>query len=376
MRANSSLQRLLSVARKEVIHILRDRQTLLMTLFFPIVELVMLGYAIDTNVRNINTVVLDQSRTQESRSLLRKFENSDDFNIVATVSSDQEMQRWIVEGRARVGIKIPENYTRRLEGGMTAQFQILVDGTVSSVAGEALGTANAIALRESLGRVLGSGTGAQVLPVEARPRVLFNPDMHSASFFVPGLMVVLCQMMAITLSANAIVREKEKGTLEQLFMTPVRPGELILGKLTPYFVLTFLEFCGIALLARLVFRVPMNGPFLTLLLIAVPFVLAMLAWGLWVSTKVETRDAAMQTAMASIMPCVFLSGYVFPLDSMPPFFWWLAQLIPTTWLIDAARGVILRGASWPELWLHAAVLWTMALGIILVSTLSFTKRLS
>jgi ABC-2 type transport system permease protein len=376
MSASFSLQRLLSVGRKEIIHILRDRQTLLMTLFFPIVELVMLGYAIDTNVRNINTVVLDQARTQESRALLRKFENSDDFNIVALVHSDEDLHGWIVKGKARVGIKIPENYSRRLQAGQTAQFQVLVDGTVSSVAGEALGTANAIALRESLQRVLGSGTQAQMLPVESRPRVLFNPDMHSASFFVPGLMVVLCQMMAVTLSANAIVREKEKGTLEQLFMTPVRPAELILGKLMPYFVLTFLEFCGIALLARLVFKVPMNGPFMTLLWITVPFVFAMLAWGLWVSTKVETRDAAMQTAMASMMPCIFLSGYVFPLDSMPPFFWWLAQLIPTTWLIDAARGVILRGASWPELWFHAVVLWGMSLIILVYSALIFRKRVS
>lgn len=145
MTARFSWQRLLSVTRKEIIHILRDRQTLLMTLFFPILELVMLGYAIDTNVRNINTVVLDQARTQESRALLRQFENSDDFNIVAVVHSDAEVQDWIVRGKARVGIKIPEHYSRRLSGGQTAHFQILVDGTVSSVAGEALGTANAIA---------------------------------------------------------------------------------------------------------------------------------------------------------------------------------------------------------------------------------------
>lgn len=377
MSSSFSLQRLLSVARKEILHILRDRQTLLMTLFFPIVELVMLGYAIDTNVRNIPTVVLDQARTQESRALLRKFENSDDFNLVALVQSDQELQDWIVRGRARVGIKIPEYYSRRLQGNQTAQFQVLVDGTVSSIAGQAIGTSNAIALRDSLEKVLGKGTStATMLPVESRPRILFNPDMHSASFFVPGLMVVLCQMMAITLSANAIVREKEKGTLEQLFMTPVRPGELILGKLLPYFVLTFIEFCAIALLARVVFRVPMNGPFLTLLAIAVPFVLAMLAWGLWVSTKVETRDAAMQTAMASIMPCIFLSGYVFPMDSMPAVFWWIAQFIPTTWLIDAARGVILRGASWRELWMHAVVLWTMSLIMLVYSATIFRKRVA
>lgn len=213
-----------------------------------------------------------------------------------------------------------------------------------------------------------------MLPIEAKPRVLFNPDLHSASFFVPGLMVVLCQMMAVTLSANAIVREKEKGTLEQLFMTPVRPSELILGKLTPYFVLTILEFCGIALLARVVFGVPMHGPFTTLLLIAVPFMTSMLAWGLWVSTKVETRDAAMQMAMASFMPCVFLSGYIFPLDSMPTVFWWVGQFIPTTWLIDAARGVILRGASWRELWFHAVVLWAMSVVILVYTATIFRKR--
>jgi drug efflux transport system permease protein len=369
----SSLQRTYSVARKEVIHLLRDRQTLLMTLFFPVLELVMLGYAIDTNVRRIPTAVLDQSQTQDSRALIERFRQTDDFLIVAHVRSEKELTDLIVRGRARVGVKVPENYARRLEAGAEpAQFQLLVDGTVSSVAGQAIATGNALALRDSLEKAL----GGKPLRVESRPRVLFNPDMRSASFFVPGLMVVLCQMMAVTLSANAIVREKEKGTLEQLFMTPVRPVELILGKMLPYLVLTFLELCGIALLARLIFGVPMNGPFWVLLAIAVPFVLACLAWGLWVSTRVETRDAAMQTAMASMMPCIFLSGYVFPLDSMPAFFWWVAQLIPTTWLVDAARGVILRGASWRELWLHAAVLWGMALLIIGYTATIFRKRVA
>ena len=143
-----------------------------------------------------------------------------------------------------------------------------------------------------------------------------------------------------------------------------------------YFVLTFLEFCGIALLARLVFRVPMNGPFLTLLAIAVPFVFAMLAWGLWVSTKVETRDAAMQTAMASMMPCIFLSGYVFPLDTLPAPLKPVSYMIPTTWLIDAARGVILRGAGWRELWLHSVVLWVMTLIIVTYTALRFHKRVT
>src|SRR5262249_28154731 len=161
-------------------------------------------------------------------------------------------------------------------------------------------------------------------------------------------------IVAISLSANAVVREKEKGTLEQLFMTPVKPLELILGKMMPYFVLTFVEFCAIAFLMWSVFGVAINGSFLTLLAITLPFVLTMLAWGLSISTRVATRDAATQMTMATIMPCVFLSGYVFPLDSMPHIFYYLAHVIPTTWLIDAARGVILRGAGWRELWMHGA----------------------
>jgi ABC-2 type transport system permease protein len=157
-------------------------------------------------------------------------------------------------------------------------------------------------------------------------------------------------------------------------MTPVKPGELILGKMAPYLVMTFAEFCAIAFLMWSVFGVPVHGYFATLLMIALPFVLSMLGLGLWISTKVSTRDGAMQAAMATIMPCVFLSGYVFPLDSMPRFFYWVAQLIPTTWLIDASRGVILRGAGWRELWMHSVVLWGMALGVIVFCALRFTKR--
>ncbi len=367
-----SLQRIASVGRKEVLHVLRDPSTLFFALFIPILELLMLGYAIDTNVRHVSTVVLDQAQTQESRQLLESFVNSEDFRIVAYVGSDAELNRAIIAGKARVGIKIPEDYSRRLQRGDQAQLLILVDGSESSVAAEAVNVCNAIALRESLKRVLGD----HPLPVDARPRVLFNPDTRSPNFFIPGLMVVMCQMMAVVLASNAIVREKENGTLEQLFLTPVRAGELILGKLTPYLVLTFAEFCAIAFLMHILFSVPIHGPFLVLLAIALPFVLAMLGLGLWISTRASTREAAGQMAMGTVMPSIFLSGYVFPLDSMPRFFYYLAQCIPTTWLIDASRGVILRGAGMAELWPHFLILWAMAIGVLIVSTLRFHKRLT
>lgn len=366
-----SLQRIVSVGRKELIHILRDPATLFFTLFIPIVEMFMLGYAIETNVRNVRTVVFDQCRTQESRILLQKFINSKDFKFVGEVFSDEEIHRMIVAGKARAAIKIPEDYSRRLLAGQTAQILIKVDGTESGTAGEVVNVSNAIALRESLGQILGD----RQLPVETRPQILFNPDTRSANFFIPGLLVVMCQMMAVTLSANAIVREKEFGTIEQLFMTPVTALELILGKMFPYIIVTYVEFCFVAFLMWTVFQVPINGWFTTLLGIFLPFLLAMIGMGLGISTKATTREAAQQMAIGTVLPSIFLSGYVFPFDSMPAFFWYLAQAIPTTWMIDASRGVILRGGGWAELQTHSLVLWIMAVVIVILGASRFKKQL-
>jgi ABC-2 type transport system permease protein len=205
--------------------------------------------------------------------------------------------------------------------------------------------------------------------------VLFNPDTRSANFFVPGLMVILCQMMATMLAATAIVREKETGTLEQLFMTPVRAVELLVGKMLPYAVMTLAEFCLIAVLMRVIFTVPIRGSFETLLILAVPFVLTMLGLGLLISTRASTRDAAIQMTIGTILPSVFLSGYIFPTDSMPEVFRVLGRFVPATWLIDASRGVILRGAGWPELWPHAVVLWIMAGTLLLLGTLRFRQQI-
>ena len=374
MNTEFSFQRTYTVARKESLHIIRDPATLFFALFIPVLELFMLGYAINTNVRFIATVVLNQCQTEESRRMIRMFENSKDFRVIKEVSTEADMNWMIVSGRAKVGIRIPEDFSRQLEAGRSAQVLVLVDGSESSTAGEALNVSNALALQESLKQ--SQLLNERGLAIDARPRILFNPDTRSANFFIPGLMVVMCQMMAIMLSANAIVREKEKGTLEQLFMTPVKAGELILGKLIPYLVLTLAEFCTILFLMWSVFQVPIHGYVITLLAFTLPFTFSFLGLGLYISTRVETREAAGQMAMGTMMPSIFLSGYVFPLDSMPAFFWYVAQVFPTTWLIDAARGVILRGAGWRELWMHSVVLWGMALGVIVFCALRFTKRVT
>ncbi|MGE3803064.1 MAG: ABC transporter permease [Gemmataceae bacterium] len=367
-----NLQRFVSVARKELLHILRDPQTLFLTLFFPVLEMFLLGYALDLNVRDIKTIIVDRAGTQESRALVKRFENSDDFRVVAYGFSDDDVKAAMVKGTVRVGIIIPEDYSRRLEAGDSAQVLVAVDGTLSTIASEAINVGNAVALRESLERALGD----RPLPVEVRPRVLFNPDTRTPNFFIPGLLVVMCQMMATMLAASAIVREKENGTLEQLYMTPVGRGEFILGKMLPYLVLTILELCFLTVLMRIFFQVPIAGYFLTLVLLALPFMLTMLGCGLLISTRADTREAASQMVMGTLLPSIFLSGYVFSMDSMPTVFWLIGHCLPTTWLVDASRGVILRGAGWNELWLHAVVLWAMALAMLLVVIVKVRKRLA
>lgn len=364
------LRRLASVARKEVLHVSRDPLALLAALLIPIFKLLMLGYAIDTSVRHIRTVVLDQAKTQESRSLLQRFRNTEDFNIIGEVTSDVELHRALVADVARVGIKIPEDYSRRIQAGETSRVLILIDGSEWSVAAEALNVGNAVTQAESLDRSL----GGNLSPIESRPSILFNPDTRSANFFLPSLMVILMQMTAVMLSAMAVVREKESGTLEQLYMTPVTSIEVILGKLIPYLVLTFVTFATTAILMCTVFAVPIHGSLTTLLALTLPFVLAMLGLGLWVSTWASTRDAAFQVVLGTVVPSIFLSGYVFPLDSMPRFFQYVAYMIPATWLISASRGVILRGAGWPELWVHGLVLWGMAIILITMSVLKFHRQ--
>ncbi len=364
-----SIQRTRFIAYKEMLHILRDPQTLFFTLFIPIAEMFLLGFAINTNVRDVRTVVVDLCNTQESRRLIEQFENTRDFLVVKSCHSEQEAITTIINGQAQVGLIIPADFSTKLEAGQVSPFALLVDGTVSSIAAEAVNVANSLALIASLQRSL----PGQPLRVEVRPRVLFNPDTRSANFFLPGLMVVISQLMATVLSANAIVREKESGTLEQFFMTPVRRSEVIFGKMLPYVVLTALEFCMILAVMRIVFQVAIVGLVINLLALLLPFTLTMLSFGLLISTKADTKDAAGQMAMGTIIPSIFLSGYVFPIDSMPPIFKSIAHFIPTTWLIDAARGIILRGTDWTGLWPHGVVLWLMAIVVIATAALKMRK---
>lgn len=365
---------LIPVMRKEAIHIRRDPTALFFTVFIPMIQLFMIGFAINTNVRRIPTAVYDAAQTQESRRLLDRFVNSDDFKIIKFVFSEEEMNREVISGRAKVGIKIPPDYSRRLLAGQTANYLVLVDGSDSSVAGEALNVSNAIALRESLERSQSVTAVRQSLPIESRPKVLFNPDSKSANFLIPGMIAVLMQMMTVLMTAIAIVRERERGTLDQLYMTPIKPLGLMVGKIIPYAVVAYVELFLLLFFMRWAFGVPIRGNILLLVLLVTPFILTMLGFGLLVSTRARTYQEATQSAFGTMMPSIFLSGYIFPIDTMPQFFQWISKIIPTTYLIQIFRGVILRGAELQDLWKQGLILLAMSIFMITVAALRFRKK--
>lgn len=369
-----------SIIYKESIHILRDPRTLFLMILVPGIQLTIFGYAINLDVKNIPTVIHDLDGRAESRALVDAFVNSGYFNIVAVADSDTAMMREIVRGKAKVGLKIPPDYSDRLVRGLGTQLQILIDGSDSTISMQALNVANAIALRKSITVLSASGAtvaapGMDNLPIDARPRVLFNPDMKTANFMVPGLVGMVMQMVTMFLTAFAIVREKENGTLEQLMVTPVSRLGLMCGKLTPYAVIGSIETCIVLGLMAFLFRVPISGSLLLLAALCLVFLFTALGLGLLISTLANNQIQAIQFAFVIILPSVLLSGFVFPQESMPTPIWWIGQFIPVTYFIQILRGIIIRGAGFEDLWFQTLCLVLMGITLLTISTMRFRKRL-
>lgn len=361
---------LIPVARKEVVHLSRDRGTVFFAALVPFVQLLMFGYALDLNVRQIPAVVLDEAPSQRGRELVERFRATDIFNIQGYAQSQTELEGLIRAGRAQAAIVIPYDYGTRIIEGRKATVQLLVDGSDSTVSNAALGAFNNVILLENQ-RALRVGQAA----VEGRPTVLFNPATKAANFFIPGLLAILVQIMVVLLVALSVVREAEKGTLEQLTLTPVQPLGLMIGKMVPYVALGFFETCGIIVIMRVVFNVPVNGNLGVLLLLTVPLLVAVAALGLLISTRANSQAEAFQLAMGTMLPSIFLSGYIFPITNMPLFFQYISRVIPATYYIETTRGVILRGAGLTELWVNGAVLLGMATVLLIAAARQFHRKL-
>jgi ABC-2 type transport system permease protein len=362
--------------RKEWLHLLRDPMTLFFALGIPILQMMMFGFAIDTNVSKVPTAVLDLSHTEDSRRIVEQFVAADAIAIRESVENDRQLYDAIVAGRVKIGLRVPSDYARKLQRGETATVELLIDGSDSTITSYAVSTASGIALRESLIRVLGlaSVAGNGRLPVEARTAVLFNPATRSPNFFVPGLIVVMMQMMGIMLTALSVVREREKGTLEQLALTPAGPLGVMLGKMIPYGILAFLELLMILAIMRVVFRVPIHGSLGLLLVLALPFLVTVLGVGLLISTKARSQAEAFQMGMGTVLPSVFLSGYIFQIENMPAVFQMISRFLPATYFIVIVRGIILRGARFEHLWRETAILCVMALIAIGLAARMFVKN--
>jgi ABC-2 type transport system permease protein len=364
---------------KEVQHMRRDRMAVIFALLMPVMQMVILGGAIDTNIRRIKTAVFDASGSSVqsevsgssvSRTFIDRLRNSDTFHIYKYVYSDAELNEEMISGRASVGVKIPVNFDRDLLKGTATQIMVLVDGSDSSVSGTAVNVVNSIGLDESLRRMLPPG---QKPPVEVRPKMMFNPASRSPNFFLPGLMAVLLIMVTVMLTAFSMVREKERGTIEQLLVTPVRPVGLILGKIMPYFVTGVVEFFVILFFMRFAFRVPIHGSILVLGAMTTCYLFVNLAIGMLISCKANSQAEALQYSMLTMLPSIFLSGFMFPRETMPVQFYVISHFIPATYMMQVARGVILRGAGLAELWINGVVLFAMGVVLLLLAAKKFSK---
>jgi len=362
-----------AIFRKELTQMIRDRGTLFFALVIPVFELILFG-VIDMNAKNIPTVVFDQSRTQESRLLIQQFQNTSLLQIVAEVGSRQALQHAIVAGQAQVAIEIPPDYARNLAAQRRANVLVLVDGSDSSIATQALSATNGVVLSQGVQDLIQS-TGKQPL-IDARPVMMFNPDMRSANLLIPGLIAILLTFSGTILSAFAIVKERERGTLEQLMVTPVSPLAVVIGKLLPYLMLAYIQLILITLLMRFGFQVPIHGSVTLLMSLAPVYLLALLSVGLIASSRAKSQMEAMQRAMAVMLPSVLLSGYVFPLSSLPTPLKVISHVLPATYFIKICRAIVIRGAGFWDIWQPVAALVGISAVLIALSATAFKKTVS
>lgn len=366
---------------KELLHIQRDRLTLMMVLFIPVMQLALFGYAIETDVKHIKTVVLNQDNRAMSRQLLDDFVNTGYFDITATVTSEKEVFNQITTGDAWVGIIIPPDYSANLIGRRTTAVQVLVDGSNSTVANQALNLARGIGQNRSIQMVQGRMSelvGAPVAfnePLEIRAKALFNPDLKSANFMIPGLLGVIMQLVTVMLTSFSIVREREKGTLEQLIVTPVKPYELMLGKLLPYFIIGLLNMLMVIFLMVVLFGVNIAGSLWLLLALSLFFLMTSLSIGLLISTVAQNQVQALQMTMMVFLPSMLLSGFMFPRESMPTLIAAMGYLVPLTYFLQILRGIILRGTPMDALWPHVIPIILFGVLLIGISTLRFRKQI-
>ncbi len=368
---------------KELLQIRRDRRMIPVIFVSPVVMIVVFGFAVNTDVTDVPMVLVDQDRSAASRDLVTRFVHSGYFEVVGTEERAEDVDRWLVTSRAQLGLVVAPGFGSALASGRTAALQVIVDGSDAASANVALGYASALAqgfgaevqaarLRSLAGEALGRRPGQ----IDLEPRVFYNPDLKSRWFYVPAVLAMVLMVMTMLLSAMGVVREKEVGTMEQLIVTPIRPWQLIVGKLAPFALIGVVQVFLITAVAVFGFRVPLRGSFPLLLGLTVLFLLVTLGVGLLVSTLVRTQQQAMMAAaFLAMIPMVYLSGLIFPIENMPPAIQLVTYAIPLRYYAEIIRGVFLRGSGLSILWPDALALLGMGLALLGGASLRFRKRL-
>lgn len=363
-------QSLWAIAYKETLQIIRDRRTLGLMLVLPVVQLMLFGFAVGTTVAHISTVVVDQSRDPESRDLITALVNTTYFDITTYVDTPLEARQAIDAGRSKVAIIIAPNFAADLRGGRGAQAQILIDGSDPNIAQTALFAA------QSVGQARSARTPGRVpASLDLRPTVLYNPSLEATRNFVPGLIGLILQLVTVILTSSTIVRERERGTFEQLIVTPVSRWELLLGKLAPYLVVSFWNTGVILVLGYLVFGVEVIGSITLLMFLSAIFLTGSLGLGLLISAVSSTSAQAMQASLFTALPAFILSGFIFPTDSMPPLMRALGYLLPLTYFLRIIRGIAMKGIGFMQLLDAIVPLTVLSVGIFLLSLTRFRKTL-
>jgi ABC-2 type transport system permease protein len=371
------MTRVLHIVRKELLELRQDPRLFGIVIMAPIIQLTMLGYAATTDVRNVPLVVVDHDGSSDSRELVSRFTASQSFELVDTLSSVSEIDRYLDSGVAWMALAIPADYGERVRAGASTTVQVVADGTDANSTNVALGYAGSLV--SAYARELAARTGrAPATPlVTADVRVWFNPELESRVFMIPGILALLLLLITTNLSSMAIVREKELGTLEQLNVTPIARWELILGKLLPYAAIGLLDVLLVVAVSIGWFEVPLRGSFALLLAMCVVYLFTTLGLGLFVSTISSTQQQAMMTAsFFFLIPMVFLSGFVFPIENMPAAIQPVTYLIPLRYFLVILRGIFLKGVGLETLWPQALALLAWGAAILTLATLRSTKRLA
>ncbi|HXK08148.1 MAG TPA: ABC transporter permease [Vicinamibacteria bacterium] len=365
---------------KEFLQIRRDLRMIPVIFVAPVVQITVFGFAVNTDVTRVPMVLVDQDRSATSRDLVSRFVDSGYFEVAATEEQSDAAERWLVVGRAQLALVLPRGFGAAVGAGRTAALQVIADGSDAASANIALGYASAVAQGYGADlqatRLHAAGAGSVLPGFSLVPRVFYNPDLRSRWFYVPAVLAMVLLVMTLLLSAMGVVREKEIGTMEQLIVTPIRPWQLLVGKLAPFAIIGIIQVFLVTGVTIFGFGVPLRGSFLALLGLSVLFLLSTLGLGLLVSTLVQNQQQAMMgAALALMMPMILLSGLIFPIENMPPLIQVVTYAIPLRYYAEIIRGVFLRGSGLSVLWPQAVTLLGMGLAILTVAALRFRKRL-